>query len=67
MVTELIRAVNHFTGKFHRKEDTEKQPIKLEKLATGAANNMDPDQTGLIRAHNVCFHGNVVHLYLLLT
>ena len=29
-VTELIRAVNHFTGKL-------KQPIKLEILATGAA------------------------------
>ena len=30
MVTELIRAVNHFTGNFD-------QPIKLEIFATGAA------------------------------
>ena len=30
MVTELIRAVNYFTGNFQ-------QPIKFELLATGAA------------------------------
>ena len=34
MVTELIRAVNHFTDKF-------KQPITLEILATGAAVDVD--------------------------
>ena len=35
MVTELTRAVNHFTGKF-------KQPIKLETSATGGAADVDP-------------------------
>ena len=34
MATELIRAVNHFTGEFQ-------QPIKLEILATGAAIDVD--------------------------
>ena len=34
MVTELTRAVSHFTGKF-------KMTIKLEILATGAAADVD--------------------------
>ena len=34
MITQLIRAVNHFTGKF-------KQPIKLETSATGIAVDID--------------------------
>ena len=34
MVSDLIRAVNHFTGKLE-------QPIKFEILATGAAVNVD--------------------------
>ena len=34
MVTELIRAVNYYTGNFD-------QPIKLEILATGAAVDVD--------------------------
>ena len=34
MITELIRAVDHFTGKF-------KQPIKLEVFVTGAAIYVD--------------------------
>ena len=52
MVTELIKAVNHFTGKF-------KQPIKLEVLAAGAAILIDVASLVVIGLifENFCLHG----------
>ena len=40
MVTELIRTVNHFTGKF-------KQPIKLQILTAGADEHSSVDVDSL--------------------